>query len=133
MTYEQCKKWDNFIHEMLICTSTAQKRFKYFILSDLDPNEPYDLFFFKMSLFSNTFIRSCKLYGYFTNIFKFLKFKYKERKVHKAPWKVMLSTPNDYTHICSKEERVELIEEIAKKHDIHPEEIPMIYKEYYTK
>lgn len=133
MNNDKYKKWDSFIHEMLIYAVTAQKKFRYIVLDNLDPNEPYDLFFFKINLFANTFVKGCKLYGCFLNIFKYFKFKCKEQKVCKVPAKIIFFAPNDFTHICSREERVQLIEEVAKKYNIHPEDIATIYKEYYSK
>ena len=98
MNNDKYKKWDSFIHEMLIYAVTAQKKFRYIVLDNLDPNEPYDLFFFKINLFANTFVKGCKLYGCFLNILslsvknkRFVKFLQKLYSLH--PMTLLIFVP----------------------------------------
>ena len=130
---EKFKQWDEYIHEMLICITTAQKKYNHFILADLKPKEPYDLFFFRLSFIANTFVKKCKIYGYVDGFFNYFLFKMKEHQLRKIPYEVMFRMPSDDIHICSREERIMLIEEIAKKHNVKPEDIATIYKEYYSR
>lgn len=126
-------RWDKFVHSLLICIITAQRKYKYFILGDLDPNNFYDLLFFRLSTLAAGFVKTCTIYGYVSNLFKYWKFRYKERALRMIPYEVMTQFGTDNVHICSKEERAQLIEEIAKNNNFNLEEIPQLYKEYYSR
>lgn len=130
---EKYEIWDKFIHEMLLRLTTAQRQYENFILGELSPDEPYDLFFYRLSFIANTFVNNCHIYGYVSGLFKYLRFKYNERTLKKIPYEVMMKIPCKETHICSREERVQLIEAAMQEHGISPEDISTIYKEYYGK
>lgn len=130
---EKYKKWDNFINQLMIGVTTAQNRCDYFLFEDLDPNEPYDLLFVRVSLLANNFTKCNVKCAPYPNPFKFIRFKLKEKNLKlcfhaRTRWFVTRRV-----HTCTKNERVELIELLAEKCDIHPEEIEQIYKEYYNK
>lgn len=130
---KQYKRWDNFINQFMIGVTTAQNRCDYFLFADLDPNEPYDLLFVRISLLANNFTKCYVKCAPYPNPFKFIRFKLKEPKLKlclhaRTRWFVERKV-----HTCTKSERVELIEFLAKKCNIHPEEILQIYKEYYSK
>lgn len=126
-------RWDRFVHSLLICIITAQRQYDYFILGDLDPNNIEDLFFFRICTLAANFVKKCKIYGYVPTLWKYWKFRYKERALRTVPYEVMALFGTDKAHICSKEERAQLIKEIAEKNEVKLEEIPQLYKEYYSR
>ena len=98
---------------------------------DFDPNNPYDKLFYRLSEFANTFIADCKLYVNTKNIFLFIKFKFHERKARYCS-KYQKILNKSITHLCSSEERINLLDEIAKKCNMKPDEIQQLYDEYYS-
>lgn len=125
-------KWDEFIADLMFSILNAQGKFKYFVLTELNHKEPYDLLFFAVSHRANQF-NGCELFCYPKNFIKFLLFKRKERAARYISRDAKAALHMERTHICNSRERVELIEELALKNNIHIEEIPQIYKEYYSR
>ena len=117
----------------MISVTTAQNKFDYFLLEDLDPNEPCDLLFVRVSLLANEFTKCNVKCAPYPNPFKFIKFKLKERKLKLCPHARTQWFVERKAHTCTKSERKTLLELLANKCNIKIEEIPQIYKEYYSK
>lgn len=130
---EKYKQWDKFIAHLILCQSSALSKYKYFLLTDLRPNEVYDFLFFKTLTYANQITKSSKIYGTSKNIFKFIKFKLKEHKIKYFSIFIATKLDTKNTHICDFKERVQLIEELAEQHNIIPEDLSLLYKEYYSK
>ena len=130
---EKYKQWDEFIAHLILCQSSALSKYKYFIMTDVRPNEIYDFLFFKTLTYANQITKSSAIYGDSDNIFRFIRFKLKEHKIKWFSYFVARKIDVTSTHVCSFTERVQLIEELIKEHHIEPEEITLLYKEYYSK
>ena len=128
---EKYSKWDNFMYQLIVCQTTAQKQYKYFIIMDARPHEVYDLLFHRAAMYANQFT-DCKVYCYPHNFFRFIKFKWLEHQAHYPMYKARKYINSSSTHLCTYAERVQLIEELAKKCDINPEDLTTLYKEYYN-
>lgn len=127
------QEWDNFIYQLMICIASAQSKYDYFLLNDLDAKEPYDLLFTRLSILSGDLTKSHVYCEPYPNPFKFIPFKFKERKLKICPHETTKKFINKTVHVCGKDERAELIETVAKDCNINPEDIQTIYKEYYTR
>ena len=130
MDKEKYKRWDGFIANVINSLICGEDKFKYFILTELDYKNYYDLLFFAVAFRANQFT-NCKLYCYPKNFFKFLQFKWFERAARYIRRDAKAALYLSRTHICNKRERAELIETLALKNNIELEEISQIYKEYY--
>jgi len=127
-------QWDRFIHETLIRIVTAERQYDYFILQQLDSKSIYDLLFTRLALIAATFVRKTHVYAEpYGGLFKFLKFKWKERPLRRLPLSCAEHLASSEAHNCNAEERKMLLTEVAKNYDITEEEMVKIYKEYYGK
>ena len=124
-------KWDSFMYQLIVCQTTAQRQYKYFMVMDTRPHDVYDLLFYKAAIYANYFT-DCKLYCYPRNFFRFLKFKWLEHQAHYPTFKARRYVNNSCTHLCTYAERAQLIEELAKKNDMNLEDLKALYKEYYN-
>lgn len=129
INYEQQDKWDNFIYQLMIGIKTAQDKYKYFFLQDLNPKDSYDLFFIRASLIVSHFTKCNIRYAPHPNLFTFIRLKIKEPELKICLHKSLMRQ----AHICTKAERKELIDFLIEKCEITSEDIPLIYKEYYSK
>lgn len=82
-------------------------------------------------MYANQFT-DCKVYCYPHNFFRFIKFKWLERQARYPMFEARRHINSNSTHLCTYAERVQLIEELAKKCDINPEDLTTLYKEYYN-
>lgn len=127
-------QWDKFIHETLIHIVTAERQYDYFILQQLDSKNIYDLLFTRLALIAATFVRKTHVYAEpYGKLFKFLKFKWKERPLRRLPLSCAEYLASSTAHNCNAEERKMLLTEVAKNYDITEEEMIKIYEEYYSK
>lgn len=130
---ETYKKWDNYIGGLVYCSIAAQSKFEYFLLSELDSNDIYDLLYVKIALIARD-LTKCWLYADpHEKLFKYLKFKLKAKKLQRLPHHDQQDISNFKVHVCDHEERMELLKSVAESSEISLDEIPKIYKEYYTK
>lgn len=125
--------WDKFVGHMILCVASAEEKYKYFIIDNVDGNDIYDLFFFRIAYISSTFAKNCNVYCFSRKLFGFIKFKFKEQKARSIPMRVINLMPNKNIHICSKTERTDLLEEVAARYDLALEDIKDIYREYYAR
>ena len=130
---ETYSRWDRYIHHLMVNIVEKQKNCEYFILGDLDPKDPYDLFFFRLSHLTTSLVKSCTVYGYISGIIKRIIFKIKEPSLRMVPFHVLEQMPSNRIIVINKTERKQLIETIGEQHEVRPEEIELIYKEYYAK
>lgn len=131
-TEQKYKNWDKFIAELMLCHIAAQNRYKYFMIMDIDPKDVYDLLFHRIAIYANQFTK-CKVYTSPYHFFKFLLFKLKERQAHYPFLNARRYINSSYTHLCSHAERIKLIEEVAEQNNFNLEDLPLLYKEYYSR
>jgi hypothetical protein len=82
---------------------------------------------------ANSLLPASSLYIYPNNIFRFFRFKRKEKDATLCTLRALREINSAYTHLCGWQERVDVIKKIAKAHDISIDDIPIIYKEYYER
>lgn len=124
-------EWDVFIGHLMLCQIAALKQKKNFILMDMDSTELYDLLFYKVLCYAEALDKEFHVYFYGDNIFKFLKYKLKDKsakflsvkKCHKL----------ESAHYCMPTERAELIESLAAAHNLDLTDLVQLYQEYYLK
>ena len=135
-------KWDKFVHSLLICIVTAQRKYKYFVVGKLDPNNPQDLLFFRLTTIAATFVKTCTVYGYVpglkrTHGVKFTalhQIKLSDAPFGQAvPYEVMELFGTNDVHVCTATERTQLIEKVAEQCEMDINDIPTLYKEYYSR
>ena len=125
--------WDKFIGHMMLCISSAESKYKYFVIDEIDSKDISDLFFFRLAYIANTFVKSCHIYCFSRRFFGFIKFKLKEKRARSVPMHVINMMPSKEVHICSKSERLELLEDVLGRYGLKLDDIKDIYEEYYTK
>jgi hypothetical protein len=45
ITEEEYRKWDDFINELMVSLITAERKYKYFILLEINEDSYFDLLF----------------------------------------------------------------------------------------
>lgn len=125
-------KWDEFVADMMYALLCAQSKVQFFVLTELDSKETYDLLFYAIAQRANQFV-GCQLLCYPSNLFKFWLFKRKEHSAKYLTFKARKAFHTTRLYVSDREDRVELIEQIAEKHQINPEDLASLYKEYYSK
>lgn len=124
-------EWDVFIGHLMLCQIAALKQKKNFILMDMDPKELYDNLFYKVLGYAEKMDKQFHVYFYGDNIFKFLRYKLKDKsakflspkKCHKL----------ESVHYCMQAERAGLIKTLAAAHNVELSDLPKLYEEYYLK
>ena len=125
-------EWDSYIGHLMFCQFAALLKYKNFIMTEVDAKNVYDLLFYRLIYYAEKIIgKEIYTYCYPTNYFKFLAFKLKERTARYPNFKLRRNMNTNDTHICDSKERAQLIEELAKLHNIDLADIEQMYKEYY--
>ena len=131
---DQYKEWDKYLSNLMICLCSAQEKFQYFVIDDVDSHDPYDLLFHRASMLVNQVsTNKCIVCCNAKNIFKYLRFKWKERTAHFVPIKARRRKLMPTVHYCSRAERAYIMDKVAEACGMNPAEISKIYQEYYSK
>lgn len=128
---EKYKRWDTFCKTAIYSMINAQKTHHKFILTKFDFNNSYDKLFYKLSEYANTFIQKCNLYINPISLFQFIKFKLKNKAIKYCP-KRKTKIETTTVHLCTPDERIILLDEIAKNCNMSKDEIHELYYEYYS-
>jgi hypothetical protein len=130
---DKYKEWDKFIHSLMLCITSAQRKYRFFLLQDLDAKSPYDLLFTHVALLCTKFSKNFLYCEPYPNLFKFICFKFKEPRLQICPHSKTKWLATVTVHNCNKTEREELIKAVANDCNINLDDIQTIYKEYYSK